>query len=102
MSPKHVRKSHLVRSSGNDDPIFCETTFDKYYSMSPSSMNSFRDDTRGKLDHLDAEAAAAETNAKRRLFLPAARLAPLSTRLQLARRIWLLGQRRPRRDLMRS
>ena len=68
MSPKHVRKSHLVRSSGNDDPIFCETTFDKYYSMSPSSMNSFRDDTRGKLDHLDAEAAAAETNAKRRLF----------------------------------
>ena len=63
MSPKHVRKSHLVRSSGNDDPIFCETTFDKYYSMSPSSMNSFRDDTRGKLDHLDAEAAAAETNA---------------------------------------
>jgi len=63
-----VRKAHVVRSSGNDSPIFCETPFDKYYSMSPSSMNSVRDDTRGKLDHLDAEAAAAETNAKRRLF----------------------------------
>ena len=68
MSPKHVRKAHVVRSSGNKDRIFCETTFEKYYGMSPSSMNSVRDDTRGKLDHLDAEAAAAETNAKRRLF----------------------------------
>ena len=42
MSPKHVRKAHIVRSSGNDDPIFCGTTFDKYYSLSPNSTESVR------------------------------------------------------------
>ena len=68
MSPKHVRKAHVVRSSGNDDPIFCDATFGKYYSMSPTGMKSVRSDTRGKLAHLDAEAAAAETSAKRQLF----------------------------------
>ena len=31
-------------------------------------MESVRNDARGKLDHLDAEAAAAETRAKRQLF----------------------------------
>ena len=66
MSPKHVRKAHIVRSSGKDDSIFCGTTFDKYYSLSPNSMESVRDDARGKLDHLDAE--AANTTAKRQLF----------------------------------
>jgi len=68
MSPKHVRKAHVVHSSGNDDPIFCAATFSKYYSMSPNGMKSVRNDTRGKLAHLDAEAAAAETSAKRQLF----------------------------------
>ena len=66
MSPKHVRKAHIVRSSGKDDSIFCGTTFDKYYSLSPNSMESVRDDARGKLDYLDAE--AANTTAKRQLF----------------------------------
>ena len=35
MSPKHVRKAHVVHSSGNDDPIFCAATFDTYYNMRP-------------------------------------------------------------------
>ena len=46
MSPKHVRKAHVTRSSGNDDPIFCKTTFEKYTSMSPKSQKAVRDDTK--------------------------------------------------------
>eukprot|EP00964_Phaeocystis_antarctica_P121103 scaffold84803_cov33-Phaeocystis_antarctica.AAC.3 len=69
MSPKHVRKAHIVRSSGNDDPIFCGTTFDKYYPPEPQQHGvGPPDEARFKLDHLDAEAAAAETSAKRQLF----------------------------------
>ena len=68
MSPKHVRKAHVTRSSGNDDPIFCKTTFEKYTSMSPKSQKAVRDDTRVKLSNLDAEAAKSEKAAKRRLL----------------------------------
>jgi len=52
MSPKHVRKSHVTRSSGTIDPIFCMTTLAKYDSMSPKSQKVVRDDTRLKLSKL--------------------------------------------------
>ena len=68
MSPKHVRKSHVTRSSGTIDPIFCMTTLAKYDSMSPKSQKVVRDDTRLKLSKLEAKAAQRETASKRRLF----------------------------------
>ena len=68
MSPKHVRKSHVTRSSGTVDPIFCKTTLAKYDSMSPKSQKVVRDDTRLKWSKLEAKAAERETASKRRLF----------------------------------
>ena len=68
MSPKHAVKAHISRSVGPNAPIFCSTTLTKYESMSPNSQTGVRNDTRGKLANLDAEAAAAEHSAKRRLF----------------------------------
>ena len=68
MSPKHAVKAHISRSTGPNAPIFCSTTITKYESMSPNSQTGVRNDTRGKLANLDAEAAAAEHSAKRRLF----------------------------------
>ena len=68
MSPKHAVKAHISRSTGPNAPIFCSTTLTKYESMSPNSQTGVRNDTRGKLANLDAEAAAAEHSAKRRLF----------------------------------
>ena len=68
MSPKHAVKAHISRSVGTNAPIFCSTTLTKYESMSPNSQTGVRNDTRGKLANLDAEAAAAEHSAKRRLF----------------------------------
>ena len=37
MSPKHARKAHVVRSSGNGDPIFCMASYAKYERLSPKS-----------------------------------------------------------------
>ena len=68
MSPKHVRKSHLCRSSGNGDPIFPATSKEKLDAMSPESNKVVRNDARFKLAALDEEARAREIAAKRRLF----------------------------------
>jgi hypothetical protein len=70
MSPKHVRRAHITRSTGNDDPIFCVTTFDKYELMTAKDKKAVRDDTKKKLELLEAMAARDEMTAKRRLIFP--------------------------------
>ena len=70
MSPKHVRRAHITRSTGNDDPIFCVTTFDKYERMTAKDKKAVRDDTKKKLELLEAMAARDEMTAKRRLIFP--------------------------------
>ena len=68
MSPKHVRKAHVSRSTEIDAPIFCKTSKEKYDMMSPNSKSFTRTDTRKKLGILDEEAAEEEVSAKRKLF----------------------------------
>jgi len=70
MSPKHVSRAHITRSTGNDDPIFCVTTFDKYERMTAKDKKAVRDDTKKKLELLEAMAARDEMTAKRRLIFP--------------------------------
>ena len=68
MSPKHVRKAHVARSTEYDAPIFCKTSKEKWDTMSPKSARSVIDDTATKLDILRTEAAEKEASAKRKLF----------------------------------
>lgn len=70
MSPKHARRAHVTRSTGNDEPIFCVCTLDAYLRMSPNDQKAVRDDTKKKLDYLQTKAKWDANAAKRRLIFP--------------------------------
>ena len=68
MSPKHVRKAHVARSTERDAPFFCKSSLEKLRTMSPKSQWRVIEDTDKKLALLRAEAGKNEASAKRKLF----------------------------------
>ena len=72
LSPKHVRNSHLCRSTTHKSaPVFCLATGEQYDALTFANKKKFREAGRCTLDKLDQQAAEEKTRAQKNLFHPA-------------------------------
>ena len=71
LSPKHVRNSHLCRSTTHKcAPVFPLATQEQYDAMTNLNKKKFRQAARRTVDKLDQLAAEEKTSAQKNLFRP--------------------------------
>ena len=79
LSPKHVRNSHLCRSTTHKSaPFFPLATGEQYDALTFANKKKFRAAGRCTLDKLDQQAAEEKTRPQKNLFHPCSWAEPKS------------------------